>query len=231
MDAQEQVAHTQDFAEAWIKRHKELRRHRRGEEKAWAFSITSLMDALTILLIFLLITLTTDPLNIKQDAHLILAKSTAPLEPAKEHAVPVLVKKGFIAVDQKEVAKIDCKLSDGRICPNDLIERRAYCDLNPDKCDDSERKLLASMRFEVPKTFKENSDESSFLIVPLFSELEKKAKQLQDESRELGREFKGIVNLIVDKDIPFRIIEEVVHSAGQAGFSTMRFALVKTSKR
>jgi biopolymer transport protein ExbD len=230
MDAQEQKSQAQDFAEEWIKRHKQARKMRRGEEKPWAFSITSLMDALTILLIFLLVTLTSDPLNIKQDSHLLLAKSTAPVD-ATEHAIPVTVKKGFIAVDQKEVVRIDCRLADGRTCTNDIIERRTFCDMYPEQCDENEKKLLETMKFEVAKTYKENGDENSFLIVPLYNALEEKVKEQQQENKELGREYKGIVDIIVDRDMPFRLITEVVHSAGQAGLSTMRFAVIKSSTR
>jgi biopolymer transport protein ExbD len=230
MDAQEQKSQAQDFAEEWIKKHKQVRKMRRGEEKAWAFSITSLMDALTILLIFLLVTLTSDPLNIKQDSHLLLAKSTAPVD-ATEHAIPVTVKKGFIAVDQKEVVRIDCRLADGRTCTNDIIERRTFCDMYPEQCDENEKKLLETMKFEVAKTYKENGDENSFLIVPLYNALEEKVKEQQQENKELGREFKGIVDIIADRDMPFRLITEVVHSAGQAGLSTMRFAVIKSSTR
>jgi len=103
--------------------------------------------------------------------------------------------------------------------------------MNPDQCDENEKKLLETMKFEVAKTYKENGDENSFLIVPLFNALEEKVKEQQQENKELGREYKGIVDIIVDRDMPFRLITEVVHSAGQAGLSTMRFAVIKSSTR
>ncbi|MBM4389442.1 MAG: hypothetical protein FJ088_17030, partial [Deltaproteobacteria bacterium] len=58
-----------------MQRHKEKQNERKAKRIAEQppFLITSLMDAMTILLTFLLITLTADPLNIKQDSHLLLA--------------------------------------------------------------------------------------------------------------------------------------------------------------
>lgn len=214
------------------RRQKLARMARKRDEKEWPFSITSLMDALTILLIFLLVTLTSDPLNVKQDAHLLLARSTSPITP--EDAIPVTVKKGFISVDQKEIVRVDCRLPDGRACTDEEIQRRTYCDMNPDdldRCPPEVVKQLASMYFYVDKTYKENGDENSFVIMPLLSVLEEKVKHQQEENRELGREFKGAVNIICDRDISFRLVTEVVRTAGLAGLSQMRFAVVKSSLR
>ncbi|NOZ00316.1 MAG: hypothetical protein GXP54_00305 [Deltaproteobacteria bacterium] len=210
-------------------RNKLARQARRREESESAFSITSLMDALVIILVFLLVTLSSDPLNIKQDAHLLLARSTTPLSP--EDAIPISIKKGFISVDQKEVVRVDCSMGAGRSCGEEQIQRRTYCDVNPSECSPEEMKLLDSMYFYIDKTYKEDGDENSFLIMPLMATLEDKVKQQQDENRELQREFKGIVNIICDRDIPFRLLAEVVHTAGTAGLSNMRFAVIKSVTR
>jgi len=217
------------FAIQAKRRNKLARMARKAGEREWAFSITSLMDALTILLTFLLITLTSDPLNVKQDAHLLLARSTSPLPP--EDAIPVTIKKGFISVDVKEVVRVDCRMAGGRACGEEQIQRRTFCDMSPDQCSPDEMQVLKSMVFYVDKTYKENGDENSFAIMPLLSALEEKVKQQQEENRELRREFKGAVNLICDRDIPFRLVAEVVHTAGLAGLSNMRFAVIRSSTR
>lgn len=211
------------------RRKKVARIMRMRGEREWPFSITSLMDALTILLIFLLVTLTSDPLNVKQDAHLLLARSTTPVTP--EDAIPVTIKKGFISVDQKEVVRVDCRMLGGKACGEDQIHLRTYCDMNPLKCSPEELQVLKTMYFFVDKTYKENGDENSFAIVPLLAALEEKVKQQQEENRELRREFKGIVNIICDRDIPFRLVAEVVHTAGLAGLSNMRFAVIRSATR
>lgn len=207
------------------------RKARRAGEKQWAFTITSLMDAMTILLIFLLVTLTSDPLNVKQDSHLLLARSTAPIDP--EDAISITIKKTFIAVDRKEVVRVDCRLPGGAACTEDMIKRRTFCDVHPGKCSPAEIKLLNSMFFYIDKTSKENGDEDSFVIVPLLGALEERVKQRHAEIREIdiGEKFKPIANIICDRDIPLRLVEEVVHTAGVAGLSSMRFAIVKSSRR
>ncbi len=220
------------FAIQARRRNKLARIMRKRGESEWPFSITSLMDALTILLIFLLVTLTSDPLNVKQDAHLLLARSTSPLSP--EDAIPVTIKKGFISVDQKEVVRVDCRVSGGRACTEEQIQRRTYCDMNPtdlERCPPNVVQVLETMYFYVDKTYKENGDENSFVIVPLLAALEEKVKQQQEENRELRREFKGVVNIICDRDISFRLVTEVVHTAGLAGLSHMRFGVVRSSTR
>ncbi len=217
------------FAIQARRRNKVARIMRKRGEAEWPFSITSLMDALTILLIFLLVTLTSDPLNVKQDVHLLLARSTTPLTP--EDAIPLTIKKGFVSLDQKEVVRVDCRMAGGRACGEEQIRQRTYCDLNPAECSPEELQVLKSMYFYVDKTYKENGDENSFVIVPLLAALEEKVKQQQEENRELRREFKGVVNIICDRDIPFRLVAEVVHTAGLAGLSNMRFAVVRSSTR
>lgn len=201
----------------------------RREGKTWEFTITSLMDALTILLCFLLITLTSDPMNIKMDEHLLLAKSTISV-PA-EDAIPLTIKKSYISVDMNDIVKVECTVSGGRVCSDELIKRRAFCDKSPEDCSPDEIAMLKSMNFYVDKTFKENGDENSFLIVPLFRELEKKVKEQKEENKELGREYKGLITIICDRDIPFRLIAEIVHTAGMAELHDIRFAIIKASKR
>ena len=44
-------------------------------------------------------------------------------------------------------------------------------------------------------------------------------------------EFKAITTIICDKDIPYRIIAEVVHTAGNAGIDQLRFAIMRNSIR
>jgi len=211
------------------RRNKLARQARQRSENASTFSITSLMDALVIILVFLLVTLSSDPLNVKQDAHLLLAKSTTPLSP--DDAIPVTVKKTFISVDQKEVIRVDCHMSGGRACNDQVIQRLTYCDVKPDECSPQEIEQLESTYFYVDKTYKEDGDENSFLIMPLLATLEEKVKQQQEENRELRREFKGVVNIICDRDIPFRLLAEVVHTAGMAGLSNMRFAVIRSASR
>ena len=174
-----------------------------------SLNINSMMDIMTILLVFLLISITSDPLSIQQDDYLLLARSTVDYAP--EDSVPITITKQKIMVDTKPVVKVDCSVG-GQVCtPEDYKRGDSF--------------------YSVDKSFKEDGDERSFLIDPLHKQLDTVVKQQKEEAKELGREFKPIATIICDKDIPFRLIAEVVHSAGMAGLSDLRFAIIKGGKK
>ena len=202
-----------------------LKAKRKFEE--WPFSITSLMDAMTILLIFLLITLTSDPLNVKQDENLLLAKSSVKFKPVD--AIPITITKTHILVDKGEVLTLDCKMGDAR-CDANAIKRKSHCDVTPEDCSEAEHRTLDKMMFYVDKTYLQNGDENDFLIVPLFKTLQKKVKLQQEQNKALGKKWDGIVNIICDRDIPFRVVAKVVHTAATAGFTKMQFAVISARR-
>lgn len=176
-------------------------------------NINSLMDIMTILLVFLLVSITSDPLNVKQDDFLLLAKSTADYDPAD--SITVTITKDKMIVDNKyTVVKVDCTTPGGQICQKEDYKEPGN-------------------KYSVDKSFKEDGSESSFMIVPLFKKLDELVKESKDLARELGdeAEFKGILTIICDRDIPFRMIAELVHTSGMAGLSDLRFAILKAGDR
>ena len=172
-------------------------------------NINSMMDMITILLVFLLVTLTSDPLNIKQDDFLLLAKSTVDYNP--QDSVPVTLTKNKILVDAKAVVKVDCSVG-GQVCQREDYQRE-------------------DAFYSVDKSFKEDGDEKSFMIDPLHKALEQIVKQQKEEAKELGREYKPVATIICDAFIPFRLIAEVVYTSGMAGLSELNFAIIKTGSR
>jgi biopolymer transport protein ExbD len=172
-------------------------------------NINSMMDMITILLVFLLVTLTSDPLNIKQDDFLLLAKSTVDYNP--QDSVPVTLTKNKILVDAKAVVKVDCSVG-GQVCQREDYQRE-------------------DAFYSVDKSFKEDGDEKSFMIDPLHKALEQIVKQQKEEAKELGREYKPVATIICDAFIPFRLIAEVVYTSGMAGLSELNFAIIKTGGR
>lgn len=213
-----------------IRRERKLRENKeaRRREEPFQFGFTSLLDGLMVLLMFLLLSISADPLNIKMDEKLLLATSTAAFE--AQDAIPVLIKKGFIAVDEKEVVRVNCRIG-GTECSPEQIARLTFCNVNQKQCSQTEIDQLRTMHFYVDKINKEDADENSFLIMPLLKALEEKVRREQEENKELRREFKATVNIICDRDIPFRLVAEVVHTAGTAGLSNMRFAIIKVGSR
>jgi biopolymer transport protein ExbD len=177
----------------------------RKQDMGGALNINSMMDILTILLVFILVSISNDPLSITQDDFLLLARSSAEYD--AEDTIAVHVTKQKLIVNNAQVVKVDCTVS-GQVCqPEDYKRPEAY--------------------YSIDKSFKEDGEERSFLIDPLHKVIEELAKQQKDEAKELGREYKPICTMILDKDIPFRLIAEVVHTVGMAGLSQLRFAVIK----
>lgn len=220
------------------------RRGRNVSEKS-ALTITSLLDALTILLVFLLVSITSDPLNVKQDDNLLLARSTVDYSPGDD-SIPIMVTKQHVIVDHSAVVQVECTL-DGRMCTNEPIEGSAaatsipagdiqalnYCNQTPvpDDCTPEDIERLGRMRFRIDKSYKQDGNEEQFLIVPLHKKLQQLVKNQKEENQALGREFRGVTTIIADSYVPFRMLAEVVHTAGMAELSDIRFAVVKTSDR
>ena len=180
----------------------------RGDDEG-GLNINSLMDIMTIILVFLLVSITSDPLNVKQDDFLALAMSSANYKP--EDSVPITVTKKAIIVDNKSIVKVDCNHK-GQICQDEDYKEPGNS-------------------YSIGKSFKEDGAESSFLIEPLQKKLDEIVKQQKEDAKMLEREYKAVATIISDRDIPYRLIAEIVHTAGMAGLADLRFAIVKTNAR
>ena len=211
-------------------------------------NINSMMDIMTILLVFLLLTITSDPLNIQQSKTLRLAKMVGGCgfekDPATNKAVPVCrdaylppddsiaitITKRHIMVDQKPVVPVQCKIG-GNVCTEDDIERKYECDTKPGMCDPTERARWGKMTFFVDKSFKEDGSDEKFLVEPLNKELKARVEENQEMLEQLGETFKGAATIISDSDIPFRMIAEVIYTSSMTNLTDMRFAVLQTTQR
>jgi biopolymer transport protein ExbD len=188
---------------------KKTRKTSRTTDDKGSLNINSLMDIMTIMLVFLLVSITSDPLSIQQNDFLTLANSTVDHDP--DDSIPITVTKQKIIVDSDNVVKVDCAKA-GQICQGDDYKSPGNT-------------------YSIGKSFKEDGSESSFMVEPLHKKLEEIVKQQKEEAKELGREFKPIATIICDHEIPYRIISEVVYTIGMAGLSDLRFAIIKGGKR
>lgn len=236
---------------------------RKPESMGGTLNINSIMDMMTIMLVYLLVSMTSDPLNIKMDDYLVLARSTAEFGP-KQDSVPITITKRHVVVDNQPVVTVHCKFQ-GRECTEDDIKALATCQAYVDECGpqalDYEAKIneadpksyqdrlktceskadkactvdelraLETIRFYFDKTDKQDGDENKFLITPLLTRLKELVKRKREEDQMLQIEFKGITTVIADQNIPFRMIAEVVHTAGMAELNEIRFAIVKNARR
>lgn len=163
------------------------RKKRRPTRDPGGLAITSLMDILTVLLIFLLKNYSNNPVNITQSSDLKLPHSSAQIEP--EDAVPIAITARQILVNDHPVAQ----LIEGKVDP--------------------------SLKRDGPQ---------GFFITPLFDRLSEEAdKQKRIAKYNTAQEFKGMALVIAHKETNYRLLNEVLYTAGQAQFSQFKFAVIK----
>ena len=159
----------------------------RRKQKGQPLTITSLLDGLVIILVFLLKMVGAEPLNISQNDDLTLPRSTTLLNPEAD-AVPVTITKKAIMVGDKQVV-----------------------DVKGGEVDKSRKK----------------GGETSFLITPLFDGMTEEANHQKQIAKLSGGQFEGMATVVADKDTPYRLLLEVMYTAGQAEFGKFKFAVVK----
>jgi biopolymer transport protein ExbD len=178
----------QNYEEDMLRKKRKANKRKGRDGGFEELNIDSLMDILTILLVFLLKSYATDPINIEPTSDLDIPKSSAMLKP--EATVQVTVSKSAILVDNKAISGLEVK----------------------------EGKVSASQK---------RGGEDSFFITQLH-------KVLTDEAEKKRRlaainsnvKFEGLCTVIMDGETPYRLLTEIMYTAGQAEFSKYKFAII-----
>ena len=152
-------------------------------------NINSLMDILTIMLVFLLKSYATDPVNITPGPDLDIPKSTSLLTPAA--TVTITVAKSSIVVDNEPVSVV----KDGKV-----------------------------------EASQKRGGEDAYFIIPLNKALvEAVEKKRRLEAINPTVKFDGICTIVMDKETPYRLLTEVMYTAGQAEFTNFKFATISAA--
>ena len=70
-----------------------------------------------------------------------------------------------------------------------------------------------------------------YLIDPLFQKMQEAVDHQQKIAKFNAKaEFKGIVTIIADRNVPFSLLTQVMYTAGQAQFSKFKFAAIKSER-
>lgn len=72
--------------------------------------------------------------------------------------------------------------------------------------------------------------EASLYIQPLFDELTEATKRKKREMKLLGKPYDPIATVIADQTTPYRLLTEVMYTAGQAELSKFKFAVVRANR-
>jgi len=178
--------------ELWKRKRAAKKASRRGrEQKGQPLAITSLMDAMVIILIFLLKSYASDPVNIQQSDVLELPTSVA--TEALERAVVIAITSDAILVDDVKVVG----LRNGAVDPSN-----------------------------------KRDGANGFFIEPLYQSLQnamQKAKAMQQRNSQAVTSL-GLAMILGDRRVSYRLLSEVLYTAGQAEFSRFKFAVVKVGK-
>ncbi|MCA9538066.1 MAG: biopolymer transporter ExbD [Myxococcales bacterium] len=179
-----------DWVASEADRQRKERKARRLPDGEATVTINSLMDAMTIILVFLLMNYSIDPLRIDSGEDLKLPASTTEISPEPSASVTVTAK-GIVVND-----KVVVELHDGLV----------------DKADKA-------------------GDENSLNVTPLFDALNDEAARQKEMARLSGSRFDGVLTVIAHEETAYRVITEVLYTAGQAEFQKFKFAVLKGGQR
>lgn len=81
----------------------------------------------------------------------------------------------------------------------------------------------------VPENMRQSG---GLLIQPLFEKLQEAVDhQKKIAAINAKAEFKGIVTIIADRNVPFSLLTQVMYTAGQAQYGRFKFAAIKSERR
>jgi hypothetical protein len=95
----------------------------------------------------------------------------------------------------------------------------------------NDRKVATVRDGRVSQEYKKDNNPASMYIVPLYEALKaegNKQKMFAKYNKSKAEmQFKGLLTIIADKRIPFRLLTEVLYTAGQAEYGAYKFAVIK----
>ena len=187
--------------------HSTKKKSKRGRRKAMhtpPLSITSLTDCVTLLLVFLLKTFTTSPIEIKEPS-IQLPASTSKAKIEEATIVMLTGPEARRTVDGRPVLQA--------VNPRIIVDGKPVLEMD-------------AATYRVHEADKDKAS-GGYVILSLREAL-KKAKESQEMSKQItGREFQGKVIVLADKRTPYRVLTDVLVTCGEAGFGEFRFAVIR----
>jgi biopolymer transport protein ExbD len=183
-----------------LRRANRLARDRAGEIKE--LNITAMMDMMTIILVFLLKSWSASNNSIEMNSQLTPPTSSTQLHP--DDSLTITVSEKAILVGDKPVALLESS------------ETAAGCP-SP----------MCAVGAKVPASLKEGNSDDGFLITPLFDRLNKEVERMEYIAKYNAKApFTGRVTIVADRYIPYRLLTEVLYTAGKAKLDLYRFLVL-----
>lgn len=169
--------------ERWLAKREEKKAKRRNRDgNAPKLMITSLMDAFTIILVFLMKSFGSDPVQIRESDDLKLPRSTT---------MDGLIDATVIGISSRSIQVNDAKVVDLR---NGAVDE--------------------SMK---------RDGQEGLMINPLYDALKEVTQHLKMIKARTGGKFEGEALVVGDRNTSYRLISEVLYTAGQAEFEKFKF--------
>jgi hypothetical protein len=198
------------------KRRKRVKRHIPGTPP---ISITSLTDMVTMLLVYLLKTFATNPVEVKDPSIEIprsscLPDSTLPADMPPPDGCGEIEEATIVMLtgpQQKRMVNGVQQVS--RVTPRIVVDGKPVAELE-----------LPSYR--VPESLKDPAS-GGYVIEPLREAL-KRAKEFKEVTAQVtGSKFDGKVIILADRQTPYRVLTDVLVTCGESGFADFRFAVIR----
>lgn len=180
------------------------RKRRHTVKKKFGLQLTSLMDALMIIVVFLLKSYGISAMGVVHTDNLQLPYSTAP-ETVGEGLV-VIVARDKIYIDNEPVLEFQVEV-------------------------DEEGNVIES---DDPKFLLPDSEVGSAMsILPVFDALKKKRDDFEvlasrtDNPEEALKKWTGDIMIQADKKVPYELLRKVMYTAGLVGFKRFRLTVEK----
>lgn len=165
---------------------KRAKRSKKHEEEGSPLNINSMMDMMVIILVFLIDSYGSNPIQVKASPDLIIPNSTTELSP--EDTLQITITRKAVIVGDRQVVAI----KDGLI---DKSQKRG--------------------------------GENSLYVQPLFDTLTEEVSRQKQMAALRKQRFEGVATIVVDHTTPYRLVTEVMYTAGQAQLSNFKFAVIK----
>ncbi len=182
-----------------IRRVRRKAREKQGEIKE--LNITAMMDMMTIILVFLLKSWSSSNTTVEVNSTLTPPTSTTQLHP--DDTLTITVSEKAILVGDKVVAELEPTVTPAG-CPGPLC----------------------GVGVKAPAALKDAGDQG-YLITPLYDRLQKEVDKLEYIAKYNPRApFNGRVTIIADRWVPYRLLTEVLYTAGKARLDQYRFLVL-----
>ena len=183
-----------------LKRAKQ-KKEREMEGEVDSLNLIPMMDMMTILLVFLIKSYSASGISMSASGDIEMPISSTTEQPKETVSVTVT----RCAPSPKKT----CRPGEGTVFVNDKL-------------------VLVYENDKIPASKKEGGNDSGLLILPLRSALENEVeKSKKIASWNAAAPFTGELSVIADKQMPYRMLTEILYTAGQAELDKYRFVVIQ----